>query len=127
MENNNINNNINKNSDQYRVALKFVNKILVNLEKEEIDDFTKFINIDREDIIKDCNKQSLIDMEKELFPTFDKKASKYDRRDAKSFVLNVLRNFMKVIGHKMVYKRKEKCVVIENRTYKRSYYFYSIE
>jgi len=119
-------NNINKNSDQYRVALKFVNKILVNLNKEEIDDFIKFINIDREDIIKDCNKQSLIDMEKELFPIFDKKASGYNKPDSKSFVLNVLRSFMKVIGYKLTYKKKDKYEQIIDKSYKRTHYLYSI-
>ena len=117
---------INKNSDQYRVTLKLVNKILVNLNKDEIDDLTKFVNVDREDIIKECNKISLIAMESELFPVFDKRTSRYDKQTSNSFTLNILRSFTKVIGHKMPYKKKDVCCFIENKSYKRTHYLYSI-
>ena len=50
---------ITKDSEKYKVALKLVNKILVNLGKDEITDLTDFKDIDREDIIKDVNKKAL--------------------------------------------------------------------
>ena len=56
--------------EKYKVALKFINKILVNLEKEEIDELTDFKDIDREDIIKDVNKETLKEMEGEIFKHF---------------------------------------------------------
>ena len=69
---------IEKDSEKYQVTLKLLNKILVNLGKEEIDDFTKFKDIDREDIIKDINVEALREMEKELFTVhYDKKKCGY--------------------------------------------------
>ena len=64
-----------KTDPKYKMALKFINKILVNTDKEEIDDLTKFTNIDRNLIITDKNKSVLIDMEKQIYALFDKTKS----------------------------------------------------
>ena len=61
---------IDKNSDKYKIALKFINKILENLKMNKIDDLTQFKNIDREYIISDINKKTLTDMEKEIYKYF---------------------------------------------------------
>lgn len=115
-----------KDSEKYKVALKLINKILVNLGNPEVDDLTKFINIDREDIIKEVNQKSLTDMEDELFPLFNKKNSGYYRK-TDALVLNCLRGFMKEIGYDMVKKKKEKSETINGKSYKRSHYLYSIK
>ena len=83
-----------KNSDKYKVSLKLVNKILVNIGKEEIDELTKFVDIDREDIIKDVNMTTLTEMEGEVFQYFDKMKCGYYRKTG-SIVLNRLRGMMK--------------------------------
>ena len=116
-----------KDTEKYKIALKFVNKILVNIGKDEIDDLLKFINIDREDIIKDVNKQIVYDMEKELFPLFNKMNSGFYRKDSKSFMLNILRCLMKEMGFFMVYIRKEKSERINNKCLARKHYYYSIK
>ena len=108
---------INKDSDKYIVCLKFINKILVNLTKPEIDDLVKFIDIDREDIIKDVNKKSLVDMEKELFKQFDKKKCGYYRK-TDALVLNCLRGMMKEIGYEMAKKQKDKSEFINDKSFR---------
>ena len=115
----------NKNTDKYKVALKFVNNILVNLEKDVIDDLTKFKDIDREDIIKDVNKKSLMDMEKELFAHFDKKKCGYYRK-TDAIVLNCLRGIIKEAGFKLSFEQKDRHEVIGDKSYKRSHSLYYI-
>ena len=117
---------INKDDDKYKLALKFVNVILTNIGKEEVDDLTKFKDIDREDIIKDVNKTSLDEMSNELFSHFDKKKCGYYRK-TEAIVLNCLRGIMKELGYEMIKLKKEKCEEINGRSYKRSHYLYSIK
>ena len=85
---------VDKNSDKYKVILKLVNKILINLDKKEITDLTGFIDIDREDIIKDENNKTLVEMEKEIFKFFDKRKTGYYRK-SDTLILNCLRGFLK--------------------------------
>jgi hypothetical protein len=113
-------------SEKYKVALKLINLILVNLGKDLIDDLTKFVNIDREDIIKDINKQSLIGMEKELFPLFNKKSVGYYRK-TDALVLNCLRGMMKEIGFELYYEEKEKSEYVNERSLRRKHLFYFIK
>lgn len=119
-------NKISRDSDKYKVILKLINKILTNIDKKEIDDLTKFMNIDREDIIKDINKQSLIDMESELFPLFNKKDSGYYRITGNGFVLNCLRGLLKETGYELLYAQKERSEIINGRSFRRKHFFYSI-
>lgn len=114
-------------SDKYKVVLKFVNRILVNLEKDEIDELTKFVNIDREDIIKEENKKVLIEMEKDLFKHFNKDKCGFYRKTANGWVLNVLRGMVKEMGYELRAIQKEKNEYINGRSYKRTHQFYSIQ
>lgn len=115
-----------RNSEKYKVALKLVNLILVNIGNTEIKDLTEFVNVDREDIIKDINKQSLIGMEGELFPLFNKKDSGYYRKTG-GFVLNCLRGLMKEIGYKLIKKQKGVMEQIDGKSYERTHMIYSIQ
>lgn len=117
---------IEKDSDKYKVTLKLLNKILVNIGKEEIDDITKFKDIDREDIIKDVNVKSLCEMEKELFTEHynKKKCGFYRATDLRA--LNCLRSIIKNAGFTFSSTKREKCEKINGKSYKRSHYFYSI-
>ena len=117
---------ISKDDDKYKLALKFVNVILKNIGKEEVDDLTKFKDIDREDIIKDVNKTSLDEMAKELFNHFDKKKCGYYRK-TEAIVLNCMRGMMKEVGYEMVNVKKEKSETINNKSYKRTHLLYSIK
>jgi len=117
---------VSKDSDKYKVILKLVNKILINLEKPEIDDLTKFINIDREDIIKDINLKTLTEMEAELFPLFNKKKCGYTRK-TDTMTLNCLRGFLKDMGFVFTRIKKEKSEYIGDRSFRRTHLFYSIK
>jgi hypothetical protein len=121
-----LNNKEDKNSDKYKIALQLINKILVNLGKEEVDDLTKFINIDRDDIIKEVNKNSLEEMDKEIFALYNKKNCGYYRK-TDSLVLNCLRGMMKEIGFELSYEKKEKSEYINNKSFRRKHVFYSIK
>lgn len=115
-----------KDSDKYKVILKLINKILTNLEKPEIDDLTKFTNIDREDIIKDINLKALTDMEDELFPLFDKDKCGYYRK-TNHRILTILRGCLKDMGYNFTYIQKEKSELISEKVFRRTHLFYSIK
>jgi hypothetical protein len=124
-QNMNINESI-KSTDKYMIALNFVNKILVDMGKGEIDDLTKFIDIDRDDIAKEINTQTLNSMESEIFKLYNKKRCSYYEKTP-NLALNCLRGMIKELGLKFTYIRKEKCEVINGRTYKRTHLLYSIK
>lgn len=115
-----------KTSEKYQLLLKFVNKILCNINKDEIDDLTKFTNIDREDIIKDINKTVLDDMADELFQHFNKKKVGYYRK-TDAIVLNCLRGLVKEIGYELVKSQKGKMVNIDGKSYERTCMIYSVK
>jgi len=119
-------NKVSKDSNKYKVLLKFINKILVNINKPEIDDLTKFVNIDREDIIKDINKDSLVAMEDELFPLFDKKKSGYYRK-TNSLVLNCLRGMVKDTGLELKKISKDITTTINGQNYRKTHMIYFIK
>ena len=115
-----------KDSEKYKITLKLLNKILVNVGKEEIDDLTQFIDIDREDIIKDPNTKTLCDMEKELFTEhYDKKKCGYYRK-TDAMVLNCIRSMMKDAGFTFTKRRKEKSERINGKLFRRPHLLYTI-
>jgi len=113
-------------SDKYKVLLKFVNKILVNIDKEEIDDLTKFINIDREDIIKDVNIKALNEMAPELFVHYNKQSSRFYNK-SNAYTLNCLRGLLKEAGFKFTYVSKEVYEDFNGKSARRSHILYSIK
>ena len=84
-------------SKKYKVLLKFINKILVNIGKDEIDDLTEFKNVDRVDIIKPKNKPILDKMAPQLFKYFDKKKSGIYHKSP-NVVHNVIRKLVKQLA-----------------------------
>ncbi|ARF09926.1 hypothetical protein Indivirus_5_49 [Indivirus ILV1] len=121
-----VKNKVDKDDNKYKVALKLINKILVNIGKDEINDLTDFKDIDREDIIKDVNKEALTGMEKELFPLFNKDKVGYYRK-TNAIVLNCLRGMMKEIGFSLVKVQKGKMIQINGKSYEKSCMIYHIE
>lgn len=115
-----------KNSKKYIVVLKLVNAFLVNLGKDEIDDLTKFVNIDREDIIKEVNKQSLIDMEGELFPLFNKRNSGFYRK-GDCIALNCLRGLVKELGYELFFVQNDIYNTINGQKFRKTCSYYSIK
>ena len=106
---------VDKTTDKYKILLEFVNGILKNIGKEEINDLRDFKDIYREDILKEENKELLISMQKRLFKYYDKSQCGYYRK-TKGFTLNILKGMCKEVGLNMDRKRKQtskKCVVKE--------------
>lgn len=117
---------IDKTTDKYKVTLKFVNKILVNLDKEPIDDLFKFQDIDRVDLLKDVNKDSLKEMEDEIINIFSKKTCNYYRK-SDAFVVNYLKNMVRNMDLQFIVKRKDITQTINGEIFRRTHVFYSIQ
>lgn len=115
---------IDKNSDKYKIALKFVNKILKNLKMNQIDDLTQFKNIDREYIISDINKKTLTDMEKEIYKYFDKRTCGwYNRKYIENYILTFMRKICSELGYEFKWKQKN----IQRKSINKTHVFYSIK
>lgn len=116
---------VNKNTEQYKVLLKFLNKILLSIDKPEITDLLEFKNIDRKLII---SKKNIYDeMEEELYTHFDRKACNwYARTQVKHFILTFLRNTISIIGYEFTFIKKDVRDNIGNINYRKTHIFYSI-
>ena len=74
-------------TEAYKISLKFINELLINLGKNKIENLLEFKDIDREHIISEASKKIFTDMEKELFKQFDKvKCGWYRRNDTKNYI-----------------------------------------
>lgn len=115
-------------SPKYKIALELINKILVNSNKEEVDDLTKFVDIDRELIISDKNKNDFATMEKSIFKYFDKaKTGWYRRKTTTCYILTFLRYMCIDLGLEFEYKQKEIYSNINGSNYRKSHTFYTIK
>lgn len=117
---------VDKNSDEYKVALKFTNKILENLGKPGIDDLTKFKDIDRDEIIKDVNKKTLQEMEGEIFKHYDKNKCNYYRK-TNALVLNCLRAMVKQLGLSITNVKKDITIIHDGLKYRKTHMMYTIK
>lgn len=120
-----LENKVDKNSEKYKVGLKFVNEILANIGKEGIDDLTKFKDIDRDDIIENINKTTLENMEEEIFKYYDKNKCNFYRK-TNGLVVNCLRGMMRQLGLSMTSVKKDITSTINGKKYRKSHMFYSV-
>jgi hypothetical protein len=118
---------LDKNSEKYMVALKFVNGILENINKSKINDLTEFNNVDRNDIIIEKNIELLTKMEPEIWKHYSKvKCGAYHKSDNR--VLNILRGMIRENNLKINITRKdisEKTGVLKG--FRRAHFFYCIK
>lgn len=118
---------IDKTTEKYKLVLKYANAILSNITgTSQITDLTEFINIEREQIIKDENQKVLDKMEKELFEHFDKFKHGYYRRTVNS-VFNYLKGMCKTLGLTLVGTKKDIVDKINGINYRRTGYLYTIK
>lgn len=99
--------NINKTTEKYKLLLEFVNRILVNLEKDEVDDLLKFKNINRLDIIKKDHIKILDEYLQSIFDTFPKIKYNYNYKSP-NVILNTIRAMCKDLDLTMHRKEKKK-------------------
>ena len=81
---------IDKNDPKYILALQFINHILINNNKPQIQDILEFKNVTRQEILKQENLDKLNEMENDMYKHFDKMKCGFYRKneDRKSTRLN---------------------------------------
>ena len=95
-------------TQKYKLLLKLVNKLLVNMGKDKIEILTDFKDIDREEILSKKNEETLNKMISEFYPLFDKrKSGYYSNKKSKFKVVNILRGLTKETNYEFKYKNKE--------------------
>jgi hypothetical protein len=112
---------IDKTTDKYIITLKYVNALLKNINKDQIDDLTQFRLIERDDLLCEANKKTFHDMEDEIFKYFNKKKCSYYKKSP-SYVLICLKAMCKIIGLKVSIKKKTIC----KNTIQKTHIYYSI-
>ena len=99
---------INVDSPKYKLLLAFLNKILTNVDKPNIEKVTDFINVDKDDVISEINNKIIDDMENEIIKIFDReKIGWYRRKTAKEYIMTFLRGACKENGYALTYTAKE--------------------
>jgi hypothetical protein len=96
---------VNKKSEKYKILLKLVNQILVNIGENPIKQLTEFKDVDRLKLIRDVNNNTLDDHATVFCEHFDKWKIGYMRK-TDNLVLNVIRGLCKEINLKFTAKRK---------------------
>lgn len=93
---------------KYNIVLRYVNSILLNAGKDEIDNLVNFKDICRDDLLTDKNKLVFNEYKKEAFDYFDKKKMGYYRiKEVQYYFLTFLRCSLKEIGYKLTYNEKK--------------------
>ena len=123
MANNRI---VDKNDSKYVLALQYLNHILANINKTQIQDILEFKDITRDDIIKQENLNKLNEMESELYKYFDKDKCGYYRKN-NNYPITFFRQMLKQIGYKAVRIEKDKTITINGTNYRKKFMIYHIE
>lgn len=126
-------NNNSGNSDQFSllinvrkdVFLKLLNKILDNIGKPVITNILDFKDIEQELLVKESNIKIIESMASEIEVLFVKTPST-SRKTAKKFPLNYIKNLAKQLHMDFSYKKKDKIILVDGVSYRRSTYYYSL-
>lgn len=118
----------NTNDPKYVVLLEFLNCVLANIGKKKINKLEDFKDIDREDIIKDINKNLLEGhMGNKLYEHFDKVACGWYRRKlTDTYILSFLRYACRIIGYPFEYYQKDVTILANGRNLRQTHIFYNI-
>jgi hypothetical protein len=117
---------VDKNDPKYVIALQFLNHILTNNNKSQINDILDFKDITRQEILKQENLDKLNEMEPELYKHFDKMKCGYYRK-TDNYVINFFRGMLKEMGYKAIHIEKDKTVTIDGENYRKKIIYYHIE
>jgi hypothetical protein len=84
---------VGKLKEKYKILLKFLNKILVKLDKTEIQDIKQFKNIKRTDLVNEEILKVYEESKEEIHKYFGKYNLKYGQQKViKNYILTVIRN-----------------------------------
>lgn len=115
-----------KNDPKYVIALQFINHILTNNNKPQIQDILDFKNVTRQEILKQENLDKLNEMENDLYKHFDKmKCGFYRKSD--NYVINFFRGMTKQLGYQPIVEKKDNRVTIDGVNYRKTFLYYHIE
>ena len=117
---------VDKNDPKYVLALQFLNHILTNNNKPQIQDILEFKDITRQEILKQENLNKLNEMETELYKHFDKDKCGYYRK-TDNYVINFFRQMIKEMGYKAVIEKKDRTIKIDGQSYRQKLMIYHIE
>lgn len=82
-----------KTLEKYNVLLKFLNKILANIDRPPITDALDFKDIPRTDLLTPQNENIMKDMENEIYEKFSKHNLKCSQKEnVKFYMLSLLRS-----------------------------------
>ena len=115
-----------KNDPKYVIALQFLNHILTNNNKSQINDILDFKDITRQEILKQENLDKLNEMENEMYKYFDKMKCGYYRK-TDNYVINFFRGMLKEMGYKGIRQEKDKHVNINGENYRKKFVYFHIE
>ena len=121
-----VNKVVDKNDPKYILALQFLNHILTNNNKPQIQDILDFKDITRQEILKDENLNKLNEMENEIYKHFDKDKCGYYRK-TDNYVINFFRGMLKEMGYKGVRVEKDKHININGENYRKKFVYFHIE
>jgi len=98
---------LNKDTEKYKVVLRYINKMLKEMDKEEVDDICMFKNIDRRELVKIDGNKVVDDSLNDILGVFNKKDIDYYRRNKKKhYFFSLLKFIVKIIGYRFVNKEK---------------------
>jgi hypothetical protein len=116
---------INTKSKKYKMALRIINAMLKNMEKEEIDDIFEFKNIPRKELLIKENYQYILDNAKEIFEIFDKKTfNYYYRKNHKNYmyVITFLKAMCKDLEIKFIGRYTTSLTMEKGKTLRPTFY-----
>lgn len=99
-----------KTLNKYNVLLKLLNRILVNIGRQEINDIIEFKNVDRKDLLKEENNKIIEEMEEEIHKYYCKYNLKYGH---KSQIKHYILTLIKAMCEDIYFQFKSKSVKVK--------------
>ena len=122
--------NINKieNTPKYKILLKILNDILVNVGKKEIEKITDFQHISREDIILEKNEKYIDEITDEILEYYNKADIMfYQKKSIKTYTLSFIKNACSLLGFQLVSAKKDTTITGVNGKKEKTFItYYSI-
>ena len=82
----------NKMGEKYQVLLKYLNRLLVNMGNNPIQDVRDFKNIKKNDLLTEENDKVFEDMKEEIYRYYGKYNLRYDQKNTiKNYMLTLLK------------------------------------
>lgn len=111
--------------NKVNLLLIFLNRILTNTNRENIDNLLNFKKIDRKDIISQGHV--LNEMIEEFNKLFTKKeVAFYERNRSKYYIIVFLKNIVKGVNLKLLKGTKPESMTVDNRIFSRKTVCFSI-